>query len=234
MMQNKIDIYHFWRLITVVIVISACKVSVFNFPEKDHHYYTRYNGTLPELSSLTVCAWVKPGNQNDFVKGSIISYCTKTAKDCNTILVWLRKRVVAVHVNSEVYAFKKVPTITISSFLCIFTDMNTLKYYINGSEYRRSIKVRNKENIPGGGVLILGNDQDGEIDGNVAGPPRHGQGFHGEIRGLRLWERVMNQAEIRDLYLSRCNCGNDSIITFNESNSILQGNITATYNVSCD
>lgn len=227
--------FRFYILETIIIKcdisISARNESVFTFTEENHLDYVLYNGTLPEMSSLTVCAWVKPDKDKEFVKGSFISYCEPDGIDCNTFVVMLLSngsRLLAVYVNSQSYRFSGAPLITTYSHLCVVVQPHEVSYYINGTEPIDSIDRGNYTKIPTGGVLIIGQDQDGKIKGRSPGQPTtpH-QGFRGQIKGLRLWKRALSKAEIVDLHQSGgCNCA-----TFNESNSILHGHVTSHYDI---
>lgn len=153
-------------------------------------------------------------------------------KHCNTFVMILLKNKLRVLINNSEHLFDPVPKITSLSHLCIVLKMSSMKYYVNGSEYLPRTNGGNAANIPGGGVLIFGQDQDGNIDEDSPGNPNdENQGFNGEMQGLHVWKRALNTVEIRHLNQSRCNCVNDSLITISAANTILREIVG--YDITC-
>ena len=68
-----------------------------------------------------------------------------------------------------------------------------LNVYVDGSFAERIENIKG-EALPGGGVWIIGQDQD-----DVGGGFDRNQAFAGKLTELHVWNRVLSHAEIKDL-----------------------------------
>lgn len=210
---------------------------MFHFWKESHSDYIQYNGTLPAMTSFTMCVWLSPSKANTTVDGSIMSYCTKGAYQCNVLWMRVSGNVFRVMLIGDlVVAFRNVPLITARSHVCVVMSsrLGTLRYYLNGTE---PVPASNTtKEIPQGGVMIIGQDQDGPINGTKAGGPQQltRDRFQGRMEGWLLWDRALFDDEIAEMYQSGCNCNvTDAIIAFNSSNSIVKGHMTTYWNYTC-
>ena len=67
-----------------------------------------------------------------------------------------------------------------------------LNVYVDG--LFAQVKQMNRRALPGGGVWVIGQDQD-----SVGGDFGTSDAFAGELTKLHVWDRVLSPAEIKDL-----------------------------------
>lgn len=213
------------------ISISGCAISQFTFPEKDHLDYVQYIGTLPRITSLTTCMWLRSLGHASSVKGTIMSYCAEGSKGCNAVEVYLSSTKLLVKSELGFATFTTdIPEITYSTHFCLVLNTHAFAFYANGTQKgERQYNGKRAGYIKGGGVLIFGQDQDLRINGSSPGPPnknnRH-QGFFGEMQGFHVWTEALSLKEIGSLYAAgKCHCVRDAIMTFNYYNSKVKGDV---------
>ena len=79
--------------------------------------------------------------------------------------------------------------------------------------------------VPGGGVWVIGQDQD-----NVGGKFQAHQAFVGELTKLHVWNRVLSHAEIKDLASSCASDMRGNYIAFGDFE--IKGNVER-FKLSC-
>lgn len=193
----------------------------------------KFNGTLSEMTSWTACLWVRPYGIDNLPNGTIFSYCAPNSERCNTLVVFLKNEMIRVNTHSRTLKSEPVE-IKHRTHLCVVASPLEVRIYVNASVHLNTTMHNNT--IPAGGVLIVGQDQDGNVNGSDPGAPTNEeQGLHGEIEGLRLWNRSLEAGEIEGLYNSGgCGCVNGPIVTFSSSNSIIKGDVKSVWNFTCD
>ena len=94
-----------------------------------------------------------------------------------------------------------------------------LKVYVNGSlKYTSKVDVL-QGHFPGGGVWIIGQEQD-KVGGGFDVP----QAFGGELTEVNVWDRVLSPAEINNL-ASSCASNNMQGNYLAYSDFHIQGNV---------
>ncbi|XP_070546060.1 neuronal pentraxin-2-like [Ptychodera flava] len=117
-------------------------------------------------------------------------------------------------VNEKKHWFRGIPSFLSWKFWCFTCNLNShsTEYllYINGIRINiREDVTSGKEpsNIEGGGLLILGQDQD-KVGGKFDLP----QAFQGDMTEFNLWDRFISQQEIQLLMMSTCGIGDRDVI----------------------
>lgn len=178
-----------------------------HFPASNSSHFPRLRmvDTLPSLQQFTLCSWVKfYSNDNKLL--TLISYATVNSE--NQILITLSKyqsnRKVNIYMGETHSKFKCSLEWIIGKWyhLCAtwFSPNSTAKIYQNGNvcEYIKSVKPLDKTIIPSGGILIVGQDQDGMDEKFDAS-----QAWHGDIADLQIWDEELDYDQIREA--GKCN-----------------------------
>uniref|UniRef100_A0A3B4WJU4 Pentraxin 4 n=1 Tax=Seriola lalandi dorsalis TaxID=1841481 RepID=A0A3B4WJU4_SERLL len=154
-------------LLCVVWVAALCSFIVCNvdsmlfFPSASAENYVTFALTLPDLPELSVCLWL---------------------------------RVEASHVDP---VYRRLPTSLLLDsrwhHLCVlwssiqgrFWHYSDHRLTSSGSNFRKGWE------IPGGGSVVLGQEQD-----SVGGGFDASEGFAGQVAGFRVWNRVLSPPEV--------------------------------------
>lgn len=187
------------------------------------------------MTSFSVCFWISSLNGSKPANGSIISYCVWGSAYCNTIAVTLDKNELLYWDgnNLEWVAYQMQHEITDRSHICLVIDHSALEIYINDTAIPDTKYI--SPYVPGGGVLIFGQNQDYYVDGVSPGTPVHiYQGFYGIMERLRIWNRALIAYEIERMYECDGNsCVDDAIVIVNQSNACVQGHVIADCCLRC-
>ena len=81
--------------------------------------------------------------------------------------------------------------------------------------------------IPGGGAVVLGQDQD-----LVGGGFDSAQSFIGELSGVNVWDRVISSDRISRMSKA-CTAGKGNVITWFDFRSGIRGNVQIIEPSSC-
>uniref|UniRef100_A0A1W7RAR3 Pentraxin family member n=1 Tax=Hadrurus spadix TaxID=141984 RepID=A0A1W7RAR3_9SCOR len=208
---------HFAVFLVVIFAFScsAGEYTKIHFPPSTSSSFPRLRleNTLPTLREFSFCAWVRlyslPGNYS-----TILSYAI--SRTDNELLFLLfnntNKPVFRIYLGG---IYKDVPCypdweVGTWRHICVswFGANEIAKTYING-EPCEEVKVGyGNLNVPGGGVLIIGQEQDA-LDSKF---DAH-QAWHGDMTDIHLWDEVLCVEQIRDIGL----CG--------EARKFREGNI---------
>uniref|UniRef100_A0A3Q3EKF2 Pentraxin family member n=1 Tax=Labrus bergylta TaxID=56723 RepID=A0A3Q3EKF2_9LABR len=177
----------FGALYPLFILSAVCNVdSMLFFPMASAENYVTFSLTLPDLHELSVCLWLRVEAQHI---GTLLSYATD---DNDNQLV--------LYGHDPVY--RRLPVWSLLDarwhHLCIlwssiqgrfwhYSDQHLIS---SGSNFRKGWEV------PGGGSLVLGQEQD-----IVAGGFDAAEGFAGQVAGFRVWKRVLTPAEVEGMSL---------------------------------
>ncbi|XP_074553213.1 uncharacterized protein ptx4 [Halichoeres trimaculatus] len=195
---------------------TICNVdSMLFFPAASAENYVTFSLTLPDLHELSVCLWLRVEAQH---VGTLLSYATD--ENDNQIVLYGRSSSASssssVHPSDSSYpfsqpssssysldfvigdpAYRRLPVRSLLDarwhHLCVlwssiqgrfwhYTDRHLSS---SGSNFRKGWEV------PGGGSVVLGQEQDA-----VGGGFDPAEGFAGQVAGFRMWNRVLSPAEV--------------------------------------
>ncbi|XP_067122834.1 C-reactive protein 1.4-like [Centruroides vittatus] len=193
-------------LLCVSVIVKYDSILSLNvkahFPASKDPLYPRIQMTesLPNLKELTVCTWLKPYVLDDL--DTLLSYATLSSD--NQLLIALRTKLNITKI--EFHIVKSVNTVTCSRItwkigewyhLCVsvFTPSGSVAFYLDGilcEKFENILEFKNKE-IPTGGILIIGQEQDGlnsKFDNK--------QSWYGDIADLHIWNEKLSEEQIRE------------------------------------
>ncbi|XP_023210350.1 C-reactive protein 1.4-like isoform X1 [Centruroides sculpturatus] len=172
------------------------------FSPSNSSYFPRIKAEnfFPSIWEFTACSWLKPYIL-DNVELSIISYAT--SRHDNEILIYLER-------NGSNYEVKFHIGVPYAQFKCAlpwkpgqwrhlcatwFAPTKTIHLYQNGQEceYLRTYSAFESKEVPSGGTLVIGQDQDAP-DSEYQ---KH-QSWHGDIAEVHIWDEQLSLEQIRD------------------------------------
>ncbi|XP_015258798.1 PREDICTED: sushi, von Willebrand factor type A, EGF and pentraxin domain-containing protein 1 isoform X2 [Cyprinodon variegatus] len=176
---------------------SRCETemsSAFNldFEVSGIHSYVMMDGVMPALTEITCTFWMKSTDTNNY--GTPLSYAVE-GSDNAFLLIDYNGWVLYVNGKERI---TDCPAVNTGQWYHIGVSWRSWdgdwRIYINGkpSDGGKSLSVGTT--IPGGGVLVLGQDQD-----------QRGEGFNpvesfvGSISQLNIWDRVLTPQQIKVL-----------------------------------
>uniref|UniRef100_A0A3B4WJK1 Pentraxin family member n=1 Tax=Seriola lalandi dorsalis TaxID=1841481 RepID=A0A3B4WJK1_SERLL len=142
--------------------------------------YVTFALTLPDLPELSVCLWLRVEASH---VGTLLSYATDD--NDNQLVLY----------GHPVY--RRLPTSLLLDsrwhHLCVlwssiqgrFWHYSDHRLTSSGSNFRKGWE------IPGGGSVVLGQEQD-----SVGGGFDASEGFAGQVAGFRVWNRVLSPPEV--------------------------------------
>nr|XP_039249362.1 serum amyloid P-component-like [Styela clava] len=203
---------------TVPKVLQRTK---YEFPNNDNiHDYVVLKSSLPDLSTVSICARVAPIVHLD---GSLFSYHT-TLEGANTIYIKFQNHGIWLFMAHEAgIKFHIAPVDKTHLCLIISKQESYVKLYVNGV-VGETTELDSSQDIPGNGTIVIGQDQDSRA-GGFDSPPA----FTGVIENLRVWGRILSADEISNLNENDCSCKNDYVISMHEDDVIVKGDVKATY-----
>ncbi|XP_070546057.1 neuronal pentraxin-2-like [Ptychodera flava] len=183
------------------------------------------------MNEMSTCLWVKIKQQPtpDHVY-TFISYAI--SNDSNAIAMENEykpgKCMLLASLSGKKYWFTLGESTFVSwTFWCFTWKLQSQDYllYINGNNLARSSEHSkskpNHKQIDGGGVLVLGQDQD-----NVGGGFFSGQAFQGDMTEFNLWNRFISKQEIQLLMMSTCGIDDHDVIVSWHSSTFELFNVT--------
>ncbi|XP_039265256.2 uncharacterized protein LOC120340922 [Styela clava] len=181
---------------------ERCLQNAYHFTSGDQiKDFIRVKTVVPTITSITVCAWLKPP-KGSVVKGSLISYATSASS--NAFLVYFNeKNELQVFLNGEANHKTISVRLETKTHFCVsavpvagFADV-----YINGKLLLRLKSTEKRNPVVGGGSLIIGQEQD-----SVGGDFAASQSFAGTIESFMMWYKQLDSNQIKDLYENKCPC----------------------------
>ncbi|KAM6965948.1 uncharacterized protein ptx4 [Tautogolabrus adspersus] len=195
---------------------TICNVdSMLFFPMASAENYVTFSLTLPDLHELSVCLWLRVENQHI---GTLLSYATDD-NDNQLVLYGHGSSSSSASYSSSLFpsspssspssssssldfvigdpVYRRLPVWSLLDarwhHLCIlwssiqgrFWHYSDQRLISSGSNFRKGWEV------PGGGSVVLGQEQD-----IVAGGFDAAEGFAGQVAGFRVWKRVLSPAEV--------------------------------------
>ncbi|XP_029998103.1 pentraxin-4-like [Sphaeramia orbicularis] len=198
---------------------TICNVdSMLFFPSASEQNYVTFSLSLPNLPELSMCLWLRVDTSH---VGTLLSYATHDndnqlvlyGRNSSVSSTSFSASSSSSHLSySSLFAPKSFPSLDfvigdpvfrrlpISSLmdsrwhhLCVvwssiqgrFWHYNNRRLASTGSDFRKGWE------IPGGGSVVLGQEQD-----SVGGGFDRAEGFAGQMAGFRIWDRVLSPSEV--------------------------------------
>ncbi|XP_073238519.1 neuronal pentraxin-2-like [Porites lutea] len=185
------------------------------FTSKGTSDYVIKRGT-PSLKAVTVCLWMKSSDKG--TKGTLLSYAASGSD--NQLLLYNYKKF-------QLWTGQKYRNTAVSAndgqwhHICLTWENSagSWKMYKDGKVAASGKGINTGHVIRGGGVLILGQEQDslgGTFDAN--------QCFIGELTGVNIWNHVINEQEINHMTKS-CLRGVGNVFQWSDFKSHVKGSV---------
>ncbi|XP_067142620.1 C-reactive protein 1.1-like [Centruroides vittatus] len=183
------------------LTLSECSLLKIHFPRLNEGFpRLRMDGNFPSLTECTLCLWIKPHSfQKEY--SMLFSYAKRFQNEfagCISNISGSLK--VGIDVMNEFIEFE-CPNIKWEVgewyHICAswFSTNGHLKVYTNGEQCfttSHSEGIIGKGGyIHGGGIFVLGQDQDA-LDGGYDA----NQSWHGDIVDLHIWDEVLTEEQI--------------------------------------
>ncbi|XP_054463220.1 pentraxin-4 [Anoplopoma fimbria] len=176
---------------------TICNVdSMLFFPSASAENYVTFFRSLPDLPELSVCLWLRVETSH---VGTLLSYATDV-NDNQLVLYGRNSSTTSASsldfvIGDPVY--RRLPASSLLDahwhHLCVLWSSIQGRFWhysdrllaSSGSNFRKGWE------IPGGGSVVLGQEQD-----TVGGGFDPAEGFAGQVAGFRMWSRVLSPAEV--------------------------------------
>uniref|UniRef100_A0A668T3J5 Pentraxin (PTX) domain-containing protein n=1 Tax=Oreochromis aureus TaxID=47969 RepID=A0A668T3J5_OREAU len=171
---------------------TICNVdSMVLFPSASAENYVTFSLSLPALLELSLCLWLRVETPHI---GTLLSYATDDSD--NQLVLYGHKSSDPVYRRLQVSALLDAHwhhvCVLWSSIHGRFWHYNDHLLASSGSDFRKGWE------IPGGGSVVLGQEQD-----SVGGGFDPAEGFAGQMAGFRLWNRVLSPLEVEGVAAGR-------------------------------
>ncbi|XP_070569791.1 neuronal pentraxin-1-like [Ptychodera flava] len=181
--------------------------------------------SVPDLSALTACVWVKSTETEG--QATLVSYAV-SEKD-NEFLIFYNSEAFRIDISGGESPLKRY-TLHDGSWHHVCTTWSSsdgrLVFYHNGvtADDRKNVKVGMM--VRGGGVLVLGQDQD-----SVGGGFNDLQAFIGSLTDFNMWLTALNASQIARI-TADCSIDGD-MFTWNVATLQIEGDVTKTSEDGC-
>nr|XP_006815114.1 PREDICTED: uncharacterized protein LOC100367357 [Saccoglossus kowalevskii] len=156
---------------------------------KDTNSNVRITTPVPSLTEVTFCLWMRSTNTND---GTMVSYAVPGS---HNEMVLFDYDNLALFINQEFRTINRVAVNDgVCHHICVTWASATGRWeaFVDGVSVGIGTISKGKP-IQGGGVLILGQEQD-----SVGGGFDPFQAFIGRLTGFNLWDYILTNQEIID------------------------------------
>ncbi|XP_038842445.1 pentraxin-4-like [Salvelinus namaycush] len=185
----------------------VCNVdSMLLFPSASSENYVTFSRSFPALPELSVCLWLRV--DVGYV-GTLLSYATED--NDNKLVLYGRNSSSSSTPSRETLdfvvgdpAYRELPVVSVLDgrwhHLCVlwssiqgrFWHYTDRRLTSAGSRFRKGYEV------PGGGLVVLGAEQDSQ--GGGFDPT---EGFVGRLAGFTVWDRVLSLGEVTGVAMGR-------------------------------
>ncbi|XP_029582600.1 pentraxin-4-like [Salmo trutta] len=200
-----------WRKSEVKREATICNVdSMLLFPSASSENYVTFSRSFPALPELSVCLWIRV--DVGYV-GTLLSYATED--NDNKLVLYGRNSSSSSYSSSTPSratldfvvgdpAYRELPVDSVLDgswhHLCVlwssiqgrFWHYTDRRLTSAGSRFRKGYEV------PGGGLVVLGAEQDSQ--GGGFDPT---EGFVGRLAGFTVWNRVLSPGEVTGVAMGR-------------------------------
>lgn len=189
--------------------------NVFLFPRRGVSDYVIIRGSMPHLSALTACLWMKTTDTN---AGTPLGYAVP-GQDNEFIIYNYKRFMLFIGGQSRVTSVSAIDGKWHHICATWENRAGSWKLYKDGVVAAQGQGLQNGHVIRGGGSLVLGQEQD-----SVGGRFNADQSFVGEMTGVNIWERVMHHQWIVSLSKS-CLTGEGNVYKWSDFKPHLIGGV---------
>ncbi|GCC31685.1 hypothetical protein chiPu_0010146, partial [Chiloscyllium punctatum] len=209
---------------------SICNVnSMMHFPNSSIENYASFGKEFSTgLFEITICSWLK--TKANYL-GTMLSYATEDNDNKLVLHGRNTSKQTTIHFVIGDPAFRELPVRSLLDgrwhHVCIIWSSFEGKYwyYIDRRLAATGSKFQKGYEIPAGGTLIIGQEQD-----NMGGGFDETESFVGNLAGFTIWNRALSPGEISGITTGKLLPGGQ-MLTFNDI-SILNGGVQH-YNCTC-
>ncbi|XP_038675437.1 pentraxin-4 [Scyliorhinus canicula] len=198
---------------------SICNVnSVMHFPNSSTENYATFSkGFSTGLFEMTTCTWLR--TKSNYL-GTMLSYATED--NDNKLVLYGRNtsKQTTIHFVIGDPSFRELPVIPLLDgrwhHICIIWSSFEGKYwyYIDRRLAAAGSKFQKGYEIPAGGTLIIGQEQD-----NVGGGFDYTESFVGHLAGFTIWNRALTPGEISSITTGKSLPGG-RVLTFSDVSTL--------------
>ncbi|XP_072892826.1 C-reactive protein-like isoform X2 [Hemitrygon akajei] len=196
------------------------------FPQQSSNSYMRLlPNNFPELSAFTLCM----RSATELTRShATISYATPESD--NQILFWAPEtKGFNLYLMTSEAIFQLPEAGSLHRHLCVSWESET-GYAIVWVDGKRSLAktLWQGHRVKGGGVIILGQDQD-EVEGGFDAD----QSFVGQISQVNLWDRALGDREVAEV-MRGCLCSGGNVIDWSTVDFETTGAVEITADPECE
>ncbi|XP_067912258.1 pentraxin-4 [Heterodontus francisci] len=198
---------------------SICNVkSMMHFPNSSTENYANFGkGFSSGLFEMTICSWLS--TKSNYL-GTMLSYATED--NDNKLVLYGRNtsKQTTIHFVIGDPAFRELPVIPLLDgqwhHICIIWSSFEGKYwyYIDRRLAAAGSKFQKGYEIPAGGTLIIGQEQD-----NMGGGFDDTESFVGNLAGFTIWNRALSPGEISGITTGKSLPGG-RVLTFSDVSTL--------------
>lgn len=180
--------------------LKLCHAIKAYFPASTNSSFPRIQmiTTMPNLEELAICLWLKPYSLDDL--NTLLSYATSTVD--NQLVFGLKTSSNQTNIAFHVGAYDGLEVCSHINFkvgewyhICVnlFSPSGSVAFFVNGvlcKDFKNHASFI-KRDIPSGGVLVIGQEQDG-LNTNFTAT----QAWIGDIADLQIWSERLTQEQI--------------------------------------
>ena len=176
---------------------------ILNFPTASTANYISFNPDLPELTGLTVCAWMK----KSYLDKSRYWFSYAVSGSDNEIIVGEGVQGDSVfYVKSAVVKSQVVLSDQwVHNCATWDSESGVAVISIDGEAVATKENLKKGESLRAGGNLVIGQEQD-----NVEGGFDASQAYVGELYNINVWDYALDSTDVESLYETGL-CGYGSI-----------------------
>ncbi|KAL9985287.1 hypothetical protein ACROYT_G007668 [Oculina patagonica] len=186
------------------------------FPKKGTSDYVIINNAMPSLTALTICLWMKVTDTGN--KGTPLSYAVPGSY--NELILF----------NYNAFSFEVAGSSRQTSVsandgkwhhICATWDntAGSWKLFKDGKLGDSGTDFKTGHVIPGGGALVLAQEQD-----SLGGKFGDTQNFIGEMTGVNIWDHVITDQEIMRMSQS-CQTGVGNVFKWSDFKDHVKGSV---------
>ncbi|KAK6624931.1 hypothetical protein RUM44_011795 [Polyplax serrata] len=162
------------------------------FPKYGVSEYILVDFPPGDLKEISVCVWLK--TKDTFNYGTIFSYATHTEDNSLTLTDYSG---VVLYVSGRYVVTDIEANDGFWHFICVTWESKEGRWavFLDGSLFSNGTLLSKDSVIPGGGKLVVGQEQD-----TFGGGFNDVESFAGEMTQFDIWSTVLNSSEIMALY----------------------------------
>uniref|UniRef100_UPI00398E4C2E pentraxin-4 n=1 Tax=Pristiophorus japonicus TaxID=55135 RepID=UPI00398E4C2E len=198
---------------------SVCNVkSMMHFPNSSTENYASFGkGFSTGLYEMTICSWLS--TKSNYL-GTILSYATEDNDNKLVLHGRNTSKQTTIHFVIGDPAFRELPVVPLLDghwhHVCIIWSSFEGKYwyYIDRRLAAAGSKFQKGYEIPAGGILIIGQEQD-----NMGGGFDATESFVGNLAGFTIWNRALSPGEISGITTGKALPGG-RVLTFSDISTL--------------